>query len=455
MRVKIWGIYIVLILSAGVFSACRSTGGDMSSGRASDDVVQQDQARPNPMQAVTYSRQPMAGREAEVERMLANNADRFWAECAAKTRQIDDWPMIRLLSDKAEQSSEQRALPWLVRSWAMPSTTVQDDARPERRAIEAVTGEQAGVLLKAIVFESSESHSPTTQVAAWTVLCRIAPQEELRELVRQADGVHASLLVSMLKLCEPAVDVLPDDREAIARLMRLTTAYDTKQWSVFAQWRSAHAGDGPAALALRHLPALIHADGRAEVRTHERWLEHIKDRLAGRRHVARGEGADESAVIIKRPERFEDHLSGLGTADLIVLEHLLDAMEDPAVRSGLFEHAEADRLDERTEFGGVLGWDNQGRLIYQPFDPFMRRHDQVYIASSRCMQAVYIGLAHVHFHAQGYDNAPWAGPGKGDLGFVDAHHANALVLTFVDRNTLNVDAYWPAGVVIDLGCVTR
>lgn len=406
------------------------------------------------MHAVTYSRQPMPGRQATVERMLAQDADRFWADCAAKTRQIDDWPMIRLLSEKAQQAREAKALPWLVRSWAMPSVTVSDQERPERRAIEAITSINAEGLLKAIVFDQPESHPPLTQVAAWTVLCRITSHDELRGWIRQAGDENASLLVSMLKQCEPAVDVLPADREAIARLMRLTTEHDDAQWSKWAQWRSVHIGDGPATLALRHLPALLHHPRAAE-RTHAAWIEHIRGRLPDRRHFSRGEGADAAAVISKRPDRFEDHLDRLGIADLIVLDHLLNAMDDPAIRSDLFVHAEADRIDERTEFGGALGWDEHGGLKYQPFDPLMRRHDQAYLASSRCMNAVYLGLAHVHFHAQRYDNSAWAGPGKGDLDFVQAHHANAVVLTFVEPGTINVDTYWPGGVIIDLGCMTR
>ncbi|MBX2851293.1 MAG: hypothetical protein KTR15_06070 [Phycisphaeraceae bacterium] len=407
------------------------------------------------MRAVTYSRQPMAGRQAAVEHMIAEDADRFWAECAAKARQIDDWPMIRLLSGIAEQAREPRALVWLVRSWAMPSSTVSDVERPERRAIEAITGEKASVLLNAIVFEQAESHPPATQVAAWAVLCRIASHDELRGLVRQAVGGQASLLVSMLKQCEPAVDVLPADREAIARLMRLTAEHDALRWSGWAQWRRSHADDGPATLALRHLPGLLHHDVQAEGWGRARWLEHIRGRLSDRRHVPRGEGAEGAAVVTKRPGRFEDHLDRLGIADLIVLDHLLDAMDDWAVRDSLFEHAEADHNDRRTEFGGALVWDDQGKLIYQPFDPLLRRHDQAYLATARCMQAVYLGLAHVHFHAQRYGNAPWAGPGKGDLDFVDAHHANAVVFTFVDHRTMNADAYWSGGVIIDLGCVTR
>ena len=451
MRLKPWSVLIVIVCGVGALTACRGDG-DTSATRAAEAS---EWRQHNPMLAVTYSRQPMPGRQEAVERLLAEDAGRFWAQCAAKARQIDDWPMILLLSDKAEQSRDNRALQWLVRSWAMPSTTVSDETRPEPRAIEAITRAKADVLLKEILFDKHDSYPTATQIAAWTVLFRLLPQDELRGLVVQQGDEDASVLMSMLKQCEPAVDVLPADREAIGRLMRLTTAFDKPQWSVSARWRSDHAGDGPATLALRHLPALLHMDDQAARWTRTRWLDHLKKRLADRRHVSRGDGADEFAVVSKRPDRFGDHVDRLGMADMVVLDHLLDAMDNPAIRRSLFEHADADRVDRRSEYGGVLGWAEQGGLAYRSFDPLFRRHDEAYLASTRCMQALYVGLAHVHFHAQKYDNALWAGPGKGDLGFAKAHYANAVVLTFVDQNTMNVDAYWADGVIIDLGCVTR
>ncbi|MEO0474438.1 MAG: hypothetical protein AAF085_00515 [Planctomycetota bacterium] len=397
----------------------------------------------------------MADRQAVVERMLAEDPGGFWADCAAKTRQIDDWPMIRLLSRKAEASCDTRALLWLVRSWAMPSKTVPDDERPERQAIEAISGSSAGALIQSIVFEQSAEYKPASQIAAWTVLSRVVPAGKLRSLIKSSNGDEASLLVSMLKQCEPAIDVLPPDRVAVARLMRLVTEHDAAQWSAWADWRQANTSAGPGTLSLRHLPVLDYIDPKQQNWSRERWLSHVRARLADRGHVSRGQAADDSIVVTQRPDRFSDHVDRLGVADLLILDQLLDAMGDSRVRRSLFEHAEADRLDNRTEFGGVLGWDDRGDLVYKPYDPILRRHDQAYIASSRCMEAVYLSLAHVHFHAQRYNNAVWAGPGQGDFDFVNTHHATAVVLTFVDQKTLNVDVYWPGNIVIDLGSMTR
>ena len=160
-------------------------------------------------------------------------------------------------------------------------------------------------------------------------------------------------------------------------------------------------------------------------------------------------------MINQRPDRFEAHSDKLGLPDLIVLDRVIDAMTDADFATAIFEQAEADRRDETSEYGGALIWDEEGDLVYRAFAPLIRRHDEAYISSTPCMQATYLGLAHVHFHVQRYDNAAWAGPGKGDLDFANSQHVNAIVLTYLDANTLNVDVYFPGGAIIDLGCVTR
>ncbi|MEM9108645.1 MAG: hypothetical protein AAGC72_01325 [Planctomycetota bacterium] len=437
------GVFIALFGLVG----CQSTAtSDRQQGQADDE---------NPMRWATYSRQPMAVRAAGVERVLAEDAEGFWQDAAALARQIDDWPMIGLLADKASLSADERALPWLVRSWAMASKLVHDDERPESKAIALITDAPADQFLIDVVFESPDRYEPATQVAAWAVMVRMGPGQWLRDSVTETPDAEAGVLVSMLKHIAPAVDVLPVDREAVTQMMRLSAALNPEQWQHIARYRVTQQGDGPWTLALRHVPALERRNKARDTWAHARWITHVASRLSERRHVSRGERAQDDLVITARPEHFMDHRDELGVADLIVLDHLLDAMQDRGIKRALFEHAEADRLDNTTEYGGALTWDQRGSLHYKPFIPVLRMHDQAYIASTRCMQAVHVGLAHVHFHAQRYENSPWAGPGKGDLDFVEAQHVNAVVLTFVDTDTLNIDAYFPGGIVIDLGCITR
>lgn len=449
MRLFISASWLLVVLSC--LAACQSAPASDDSPSA---TVGTDQDA-NPMRALTYSRQPMADRKAAVERMLAEDAAGFWQDAAAVARQIDDWPMIRLLADKARQSKDARALPWLVRSWAMPSVTVSDAVRPERRAIEWILRQSARRTLNEIVFDHELPYDTQAEVAAWSVLSRIEPDRRLRKVLEDAPEFGASFLVSMLKGIAGSVDVLPADHVEVGQLLFLSVTYDDAQIAVWSRYRASQVGKGAPRIALRHLPAVAHRDKARDAWSWEQWLGHVKTRLEGRKYVSRGEGAGEDAVVSIRPDRLVDHAELLGVADLVVIDHLLDAIKHPLVVRDLFEQAEADRRDTTTEYGGALVWSERGKLDYRPFDPLLRRHDQAYVASTPCMHAVYAGLAHVHFHAQRYDNATWAGPGKGDLDFANAQHVNCVVLTYIDQYTLNIDAYFPGGVVIDLGCMTR
>lgn len=425
----------------------------MSDESQSDDSI--PALRADLMRWVTYSRQRFEDRQAALEKMLEQDPDRFWRDAAIYTWQIDDWPMIRLMCVKAANTQDKRALAWLVRSWSMPSRTVLDDQRPERDAIQVILEQDARAYLHEVFVDREEQADPETRVAAWTILVRTEASESLFRLLASMPDDHPDPLVASLQRSADVLQVLPPDRHAIARLMCLTREYDDLQWSNLRRWKARIAGDGPATLSLRHLPALRWVDPEREDWTRQHWLEQVESRLAGRRHVSRGDGAEQGSVVSTRPDRLADYALRLGLADLVVIDAMLDAMEDTAFQRLAFEQADADRLDRTSEYGGALTWNEKAQPELRIFPPMIRRHDEVYIASSSCMQAVYIGLAHVHFHAQRFNHHAWAGPGKGDLDFADTHHANAMVLTFVDEATLNLDAYFPGGISVDLGCITR
>lgn len=209
---------------------------------------------------------------------------------------------------------------------------------------------------------------------------------------------------------------------------------------------------GGAGIALRHLPAIDRAVGSGDTRAAR--LRDLRGRLADAQTVFRGRRTDRPNIR-STPERLVDHADNLGWADLLVIHLLLDALGERAMIDSLFAQAEADRRDTTSELGGVLTWNEAGEITATPFAPMMRRHDEIYIASDDCINAMHTGLAHYHFHAQWYDNADWAGPGGGDFRFANNLHANCVVFTFIDRDTLNVDIYFPGEAVIDLGCIER
>ena len=403
---------------------------------------------------VLSSRHPIQVREAALDRIVDADADRFWPGLTTRIRSIHDWPMLTLLADRAARDQRADAVPALVLSWSRPSTRYGDDARPERAAIASLSPEVdvTHTLWAVFAGDGAWEASRRTSEAAWAVLCRVAPREHL--LAGLSDHRDPFGLAGMLRTAGPAVDLLPADREGLARLRAITTQSTPEDWARRVTIKQEQDA-GPATVALRHLPLVDRLEPGANQPTHAQRLDNLRQRLRRARHASRGEGDTGNSNIRSTPDRLADHADALGWADLLVLESLLDAMQSTPLTASLFEQAERDRQDTTTEHGGVLTWSREGRVIAQDFAPMLRRHDQEYLASDACVAAMYTGLAHYHFHAQDYDNAIWAGPGGGDFRFADNLHAHCVVFTFIDRDTLNVDAYFPGGIVIDLGCISR
>ncbi len=406
------------------------------------------------MALLSSSRHPMRVREAALDHMLANDADRFWSGLTVRIRSVSDWPMLTLLAERASLERRADAVPALVISWARPSTRYRDTDRPERAAIATITGdpEPTGVLWAVFAGDGAWEPAPRLSEAAWAVLCRRLTREDL--LTGLGEHPDPFGLAELLLTAGSAVDVLPGDREGLAWLRAVSAGSTPEDWQRRADTIQKH-GAGPATLALRHLPLIDRLDHRGIAPMRSDQLAALQQRLRGAQHASRGAGDIGSANIRATPDRLADHANRLSWADLLVLDALLDALADPALVASLFDQAERDRQDTTTEHGGVLVWSETGAVVARAYAPMLRRHDQEYLASDACIEAMYAGLAHYHFHAQHYDNALWAGPGGGDLRFADNLHAHCVVFTFIDRDTLNADAYFPGGIVVDLGCIRR
>jgi len=412
---------------------------------------------------VWSSRHPIDVRRAAVDRMIQADADAFWSDVVSGIRRVDDWPMITLLCERAANDQRTNMTPGLIASWSRPSTRFDDEHRPERQAIQSLW---PGRPLEEILWDRFSAELPRREdqrvaQSAWTVLVRISDESALRDRLRA--GEPGNDLHAQLRGIEGLVDVLPGDREALLRLNTLTAESSAQDWARRERLvRSLRNDAGPRTLALRHLPA-IDALGDADVsQDRQATYRRLASDLQGRRHYHRGDGA-QGENVRSMDESLAGHLENLGWADLLVLDAINLLLWPKAVRGSssavadLFVIADADQRDQSTEFGGVLvrGEASGARWRVALYDPARKQHDEVFHASDACVRAMHTGLAHFHFHAQRHDNAVWAGPGGGDFQFADNLHANCIVLTFIDRDTLNVDAYFPGAVVVDLGCIRR
>lgn len=191
-------------------------------------------------------------------------------------------------------------------------------------------------------------------------------------------------------------------------------------------------------VAARYDPALTARTPRAEL------VRSIEQRLTGRRFHDRTEGN----VRVRFNESFSLAKGRLSNLDLITLLVLDSVVRESEVVKELLRQAALDRKDPTTEYGGVLS--ERGATLFPPHAG-ERPGDHAFVASSTMMAASEDALAHYHFHAQAEENAEYAGPSAGDLDYAQRFQRHCVVFTSVGRGRLDVDVYFPNGMVVDLG----
>jgi hypothetical protein len=254
------------------------------------------------------------------------------------------------------------------------------------------------------------------------------------------------------------VGILPETREELLWLAKL------RQEASPAYWRMA--GDAlrkvPEAATrdfeLRGIPVVIAAQRYAPEllgRTREELYDDLLPRLRARgaaKHSANFTGWDTGA----------SHSENLGTQrdevrwiDLLACEMALRMADDPSVRARLFDIADRDLQDRRTEYGGVVRLDDSGAWQVVEVRPRVTGSDTRFEAPQELFDQGYTALFHFHMHAQEFENGSYAGPHMGDFAYAGSTRANCLVFTFVRRDAMNADFYRHGPVVVDLGTVGR
>ena len=175
---------------------------------------------------------------------------------------------------------------------------------------------------------------------------------------------------------------------------------------------------------------------------------------ASREHYTKGPTYD--GPMDEHPQQFQLWSAELPWADLATMKALAQVLGSERVVRAFFAHADQDVVDNTTEYGGLLRLDDKGEPYVHAYTPMIRSHDLKYIPPKELILDGYTALAHYHFHAQEYHNRRFAGPGLGDLDRIArTQRFTGLVLTFIDRDTLNVDLFFAPDVVIDMGVIHR
>ena len=348
----------------------------------------------------------------------------------------------------------------LVSSWGRPWTgNLPDEQRPEYQALLAMHGAGATETIVWRTFLNATRPSESgLRYRCWELLHRLGAREQLIELV-QAPTDEASPPHPMLEDLHAAAEsfgTIPWNREEALWIHKLAEPGRR------AFWESAEAAckevpvDRRASFEVRDLPVVTAAalhNPELLLASNRELLAAVAAELADQRHYR-----EQDPGFLPGQEldhRLASHRDRLTYGDLIALRMAQQAMASPQVRAHLFHFADRDVHDETTEYGGVINQDAEGRFNVREFPPRMRVHDLRFEASQDMFDAGYTALFHFHYHAQKHRNFAHAGPGAGDMKYADTTRANCLVLTFVDRNTMNVDFYRHDGVLVDLGVILR
>jgi hypothetical protein len=357
-------------------------------------------------------------------------------------------------------------VPTLIRAWANPVPGLAgDDVRPERAALGAIVGEEN---VSATLLRTMRESSPTTQAnlraRCWELLMKSGDEARLRTLLNDPTSTAGDAMLTDLARVANELGVLPVTREEILWARELCAS---SRAGFFARAKEALDAMPKArreALELRGIPiAVASLERRAALLSalEPDIFAEIDARTKGRKKASPdftgyGDGFTETLYQVR---------SRLSWTDLAALALALDVLDDRALALHLFEVADRDREDRSTEYGGVItlrrgadgasGAASSNAPEFLEFAPRSKTSDVRFESPQTLFDALYTGLYHVHFHAQAYDNARYAGPHLGDFAFADSSRCNGLVFTFLSTDLLGVDYYRHGRLVVDLGAIER
>lgn len=398
---------------------------------------------------------PAAEQIPAMDELLALDEARFRKEAAQRVVLIDHYEVLEHLFDLAVARDWKDFTPVAVRHYARPIHGMNDKLRPERRVIEKLNpGKSVEQVIFEVFLNPPGDQKPEAQAAAWELVNRLNPRDKVVEMMAAAP--ETTPLVIDLKAAAADLHAVPINREGVLWLAYLRDPARQPWWD---RAKALVAGLKPEqreGLELRHLATLLLADETTRAMTRSQLSLELRRRLGDAEHhllAPTFDGQDKDY-----PQQFGEWESKLTWADLACMRILINALADPGVVAALFKQADADLLDDSTEYGGALlveEKDGRPATVARLFKPMIRRSDARFIAPQEMVTALYTGLAHYHFHAQREKNSQYAGPGRGDQDLATRLNFNFLVFTFINHDRLNADFYTPTGAVIDLGTLRR
>ncbi|MHC5113687.1 MAG: hypothetical protein ACYTGP_04580 [Planctomycetota bacterium] len=397
-------------------------------------------------------------RTAAIDVLRDDDAETLRKLLDRRLPRIEDWSALEVTCERVAQLGWVDLAPALVRSWARAVPGIPDRRRPEYVALASLLGgeEQVEPYLLETFLATRSVAEQGLRTRCWELLHRLGHREALRRMLAETEPEPGDVFMLDLVRGARELSVVPHNREEVLWLRSL---YMPERAAFLAETRAALAAlpaDRRRDLEIRHLPVVVAcARHRPDLLDTDPATLHarLEARLRGGRFHAHEWNSGDAGQDARRPlERWRDELT---FGDLLTFALVLEALDEPSVVTTLYAMAERDRLDDTTEYGGLVSLDDAGRFRIVEFSPKLRAGDRKFHASQAMLDAAYTALLHFHFHVQRYANREFAGPGPGDLLYAERLRANCLVLTFTGRDALNVDFYRHGPVVVDFGEIRR
>ena len=349
----------------------------------------------------------------------------------------------------------------IVNSWAgpVPVWGPNERERPEYLALAGLYGEdRVGDALFAVMNDASPVTKAALRARTWELLMRIGERERLKKMVAEAAIRPDDAMLRDIKQLVAELGILPETREELLWLAKLRQTASPAFWKMAGEALRDVPEEDKRQFELRGIPVVIAAHRYApellkldRPKLYEQLLATLKSRDAAK-YSANFEGWDSGS---NRTENLAMQRDEVRWIDLLAASMALRMLEDPKVRARLFDMADRDQQDRRTEYGGVVRIDDSGGWEVVEVRPRTTGSDLRFEAPQELFDQGYTALFHFHMHAQEYENGSYAGPHMGDFAYAGATRANCLVFSFVRRDRLNADFYRHGPVVIDLGTVGR
>ena len=411
-----------------------------------------DPARLAGLEMLAWTRgHPIRLRQYAVNQLVAIDEDSFRRDLTLRIARLHSHELLAFVFKLAIDRGWPETTALVVQNYSRAIPAIPDTQRLEHTLLQELHPDQ---LVPQISFEVLEGvHTRTSlsqQAAAWQLLNRFLDGNDLFNYLNKA--LPTTGMIRDLKAGATDLRVLPHNKQQLLWLTYLRDPIHKPYWDAARILIASLNPQQRDRLALRHLKPLLVSDPSTLDMSHAQLWRDIQSRLTGTEHhftKSQRQGSSRKDL-----QAFSVWGPTLSWADLVVIRLLLHILKDKSLAVEWFRQADIDVTDLESEHGGVL--DQKGkRYLAKSYDPWMRCHNRKYVASPRLIEHLYTAVAHYHFHAQTTRNTEGAAPGRGDQRFADRWGFNCLVLSFIDRNRLNVDYYGPEGVEIDLGTLYR